>query len=931
MRGSMQDFGRPSSVQLHRAERWHSYAIAAAALALLFACRASSEESGALRVAQAVEEQLAAEDTNEKPAAMPTDESSDQSETVEATEGVEVMHVKGRTAAAIETEVPASITQFDASMIQALGAQDVSDLARVTPNVNIVQPGATQATFYVRGIGLQSFDANATGAVTIFQDEVALDLPAIQTGQLYDIQDVQIMRGPQGTGPFRNASAGAIRVQSNLPTGNYGAQLRSSIGRYAADGGKGAHHALIQDYEGYVEMPVVPEALSSRFAFRLRKSDPYQTNGCGDAPPISARIDPTPTNQRDAVAPGGPRPRGDDPTILNASDICGERGSIWQVGRISGIPPGMPSRVDFEDTWAARGFLRFQPPNTELDFVLNGHGSRLDEDQTYGQAIGTSNIRTGSFNRGRFFGGSAGNSGTSNYWEPDQQEEFLALCRTAPCNGPAGDPTIAAFERTLAQGRPLDRRPYRGDYDREGKTTRDTWGGYASGKAQVSDLEIFALGSFDGYKRFRDTDTDFTPDVLFEQVEEDKAWQSYEELHVGGELEAAPLEWQLGGYYLHEELDSDSATSLASEARIDRVFAQDTDSLGAWGKFSWDFLDDVTLDGGVRWNWERKKFKLHRQLFLGGGVRPLQDSRTDDATTWQTPTGNLTLTYHFNEAVSAFAKYSRGFKAGHYNALASEDIERPPADPEYNDAWEAGLAGAWFDRRLSGSVSYFYYRYQDYQIFLFRDVANEPPVLEIVNAAQAENYGIEIEGRIQPLRGWTPQLIEGLELSANAGWLHGEFLDFQIRNKQVSGPETVPITIDFSGDQLLNSPEFKASGAVDWAFNFGRYGYLIPRYDFSWTDDVAFGLNDGRGTSTSDLQGTPRLPAFAIGQKAYWIHNLRLAYRTPTGNLEVAVFCRNLEDTVYKNYAFDATNFSQVVLNFVGKPRTIGFDVMVTF
>jgi iron complex outermembrane receptor protein len=158
-----------------------------------------------------------------------------------------------------------------------------------------------------------------------------------------------------------------------------------------------------------------------------------------------------------------------------------------------------------------------------------------------------------------------------------------------------------------------------------------------------------------------------------------------------------------------------------------------------------------------------------------GGVRPLQDSRTDDQTTWQTPTGNLTLTYHFNEAVSAFAKYSRGFKAGHYNALASEDIERPPADPEYNDAWEAGLAGAWFDRRLSGSVSYFYYRYQDYQIFLFRDVANEPPVLEIVNAAQAENYGIEIEGRIQPLRGWTPQLIEGLELSANAGWLHGEF------------------------------------------------------------------------------------------------------------------------------------------------------------
>jgi outer membrane receptor protein involved in Fe transport len=930
MRASMQDHGRPPSVQRLRGLRLHLFAIASA-LAWLFAHPAASEETRAVQVSQAVEEERSAEDATE--ADEGTTRSADESsETTQAGGDVEVMFVKGRTAAAIETEVPSSITQFDASTIQALGAQDVSDLARVTPNVNIVQPGATQATFFVRGIGLQSFDANATGAVTIFQDAVALDLPAIQTGQLFDIQDVQILRGPQGTGPYRNASAGAIRVQSNLPTGNYGGQLRSSIGRYAADGGKGAHHGLIQDYEGYVEMPIVPDALSSRVAFRLRNSEPYQTNGCGNAPPISARIDPTPGNPGDASAPGGPRPR-ENFALLNASDICGERGdTIWPTRQISEIPPGMDREVDFEDTWAARGFLRFQPPDTELDFVLNGHGSKLDEDQTYGQAIGTSRISTGSLNRSNFFGGSAGQSGTPDYWEPDQQEEFLELCATGSCQG-SPNPIVQAFERKLASGRPLDRRPYRGDYNREGKTTRDTWGGYASGKAQISDdVEIFALGSLDAYDRFRDTDTDFTPDIMFETVEEDEAWQSYEELHVGGELAATPLEWQVGGYYLHEELDSDSATLLASEARIERVFSQDTDSFGTWGKFSWDFLDDVTLDGGVRWNWERKKFKLRRQLFLSGGVIPLQDASTDDEETWQTPTGNLTLTYHFNQDASAFAKYSRGFKSGHFNALASEDIAQPPADPEYNDAWEAGLAGAWFDRRLSGSVNYFYYRYEDYQIFLFRDVANEPPVLEIVNAAQAENYGIEIEGRLLPLRGWAPQVVEGLQLSANAGWLHGEFLDFQIRNTQRTGTgETIPITSDFSGDQLLNSPQFKASGAVTWDLDFGRFGFVIPRYDFSWTDDVAFGLNEGRGTATTDLQGTPRHPEFAIGQEAYWIHNVRLAYRTPTGNVEVAVFCRNLEDTVYKNYAFDATNFSQVVLNFVGTPRTIGLDVIVTF
>src|SRR6185503_15388103 len=144
--------------------------------------------------------------------------------------GGEVLTVKGRGMGAIETEVPSSITQFDAGTIQALGAQNVSGLSRVTPNVSIVQPGSTQATFFVRGIGLSDFSSNAAGAVTIFQDDVAINAPAIQTPSLFEIENVDIVRGPQGTGHFRNASAGAIRVRSKRPTGNYGSQLRSSLG-----------------------------------------------------------------------------------------------------------------------------------------------------------------------------------------------------------------------------------------------------------------------------------------------------------------------------------------------------------------------------------------------------------------------------------------------------------------------------------------------------------------------------------------------------------------------------------------------------------------------------------------------------------------------------------------------------------------------------
>jgi outer membrane receptor protein involved in Fe transport len=103
----------------------------------------------------------------------------------------------------------------------------------------------------------------------------------------------------------------------------------------------------------------------------------------------------------------------------------------------------------------------------------------------------------------------------------------------------------------------------------------------------------------------------------------------------------------------------------------------------------------------------------------------------------------------------------------------------------------------------------------------------------------------------------------------------------------------------------------------------------VPRYDFSWTEDVFYGVNEGRGSS--DLTGEPVLPDYAVGQREYWLHNARLAYRTPTGNIEVAAWIRNIEDTVYKSFAFDVSNFQKVVINFTGTPRTVGLDFRVTF
>jgi iron complex outermembrane receptor protein len=847
-----------------------------------------------------------------------------------APSGVEVMHVIGKGATAVEPEVPSSLTQFDARTIEALGAQNISDLSRVTPNVNIVQPGSTQAVFFVRGIGLSDFSSNAAGAVTIFQDDVAIDPPAIQTGTLFDVESVDIVRGPQGSGPYRNASAGAIRVRSRRPTGNYSAQLRSTIGRYDAKKGKGAFDAMIQEYEGAVEAPIVENILSTRLAFRLREADPYKTNGCGNALPFSERL---------------PRPRRGDTYTENDPRVkmCGEGDAAFldtSTGFKSNVPEGLPRKVNDEHNWAARGTLRINPRDSDLDFNLSAHGSRLDQDSTLGQAIGTTPL-PGSGDAQIPFAG----QDRQRYVDLDVKREYEYLCGVLHRTG-TGDPDRCAnpfvgaqMAKRLASGRPLDLGPYRGDYDRVGKTTRDAWGAYGSGEATFGDTKLFAIGSYDQYERFQDQDTDFSPDRLFELApQKDEAWQMYHQLGLEGELEAEPIQWETGAYYLQEHLDNDGTIILGNEVpgttqkvSTHRVYSQNIESFGVWGGFGWDFADDLTLEGGVRYNWEHKKFDYNNSTLVISTVPVL--SETHQQETWQTPTGQLILTYHIDADKSAYAKYSRGFKAGHFNALSSQNIGDPPAKEEYNDAWETGIRGAWLNRLLTLQSSFFYYRYTNYQVFLFVDTAfaASPPVLAILNAKRAENYGVEVEGAIQPLLGWAPRVLSGLRLSANFSWLHGEYLDFVTFKSFNAGPIGIAeAPIDYSGKPLQNSPQYKVSGTAEWTFDLGRFGYIIPRYDINWTDDSFFDANEGHG-GIDPSNGRPALIDYAIGQKQYFLHNVRLAYRTPTGNVEIAGWIRNVEDQVYKNYAFDASTFTNAVINFPGLPRTMGIDFVVTF
>jgi len=197
----------------------------------------------------------------------------------------------------------------------------------------------------------------------------------------------------------------------------------------------------------------------------------------------------------------------------------------------------------------------------------------------------------------------------------------------------------------------------------------------------------------------------------------------------------------------------------------------------------------------------------------------------------------------------------------------------------------------------------------------------------ILNADDAEVYGAELDAVVRP---W-----EGAFINVRFGWLESQFLDFvQLQQERVLLPPnnqrvTVNREIQNTGNNLLNSPEYKVSLTAEQTLSIGVWGSVAVRYDTVWTDTTYYDATEGRGIP--NVQNFQFLPEDTIAQRAFWIHNLRVSYLTPDNKIEVAGWVRNLADKAYKTFAFDGSTFNNTTIYNVNDPRTYGVTLIVNF
>jgi iron complex outermembrane receptor protein len=175
-----------------------------------------------------------------------------------------------------KTAIPVSV--ISGEQLQRQGVVQAQDLNKTAPGLAL-SPNGASTQVYLRGIGTFSIAAYADSAVAFNQDQVYLVFPGEIAGLFYDLQRVEVLKGPQGTLYGRNATAGAINVISNKPafTG-YSGDLSLEVGDYD----------LVR-LTGDVNMPV-NDQLALRAAFQVVSRDGYFTDGSGDDKSDSVRL-----------------------------------------------------------------------------------------------------------------------------------------------------------------------------------------------------------------------------------------------------------------------------------------------------------------------------------------------------------------------------------------------------------------------------------------------------------------------------------------------------------------------------------------------------------------------------------------------------------------------------------------------------------------
>ncbi|MEQ8559159.1 MAG: TonB-dependent receptor [Henriciella sp.] len=202
------------------------------------------------------------------PAAMAQDPAADTAERQEDTARLGTVVITAQKREQSLQDVGISVTAYSGEQLDDANLSDSNDLARLVPGLNIGLPtgAGNQPAIFLRGIGLNDFATNNLGPIGVYVDDLFISSPGAQVMQVFDLERVEVLKGPQGTLYGRNTTGGAIKFITARPTETLETGLTAQFAEFGTT-----------KLEGYLSGPL-SKAIRGRVAFQKNDSDGYINN-----------------------------------------------------------------------------------------------------------------------------------------------------------------------------------------------------------------------------------------------------------------------------------------------------------------------------------------------------------------------------------------------------------------------------------------------------------------------------------------------------------------------------------------------------------------------------------------------------------------------------------------------------------------------------
>ena len=773
-------------------------------------------------------------------------------------------------------DVGIAITAFTGAQIDQLGLDDSIELIRFTPGVAMAGDlGGQRALFAIRGVVQSDFADHAEAPVAVYIDEGYLASTQAQTFGLFDIERVEILKGPQGTLFGRNATGGLVHTVTRKPTEQAEGYLEAGYGRFA-------HFRLEAAYGG-----PLTDSLRARVAV-LRNRQGEILKNIYDP-------DQVPPNQRGT--PGGGQDGYNDDTLATRVHV------EWDMLE------NLRLLVTANHVRTIRSEGPYQGVGTVP--VLDPDGRHIDTLYARDVAAGCEAL-------------SSVDGSCINLFADGDTDGVRPV--------PGGD--LFGYVDPDGSGRLTSK-----DFAFEDENRFQTWALAGKLTWDLGTSSLVALSDYKKVTRSVSLDSDQSPTPLALFQSEGEIEQFSQEVRLSGSKQGAGsgagLDWVAGAYYLMIDTDVTQGLAYPRNSPFLAGFPQialqmpgvvfgptddnttgllRTDSYALYGQLEYDLSERLSFIGGARMTREEKGYRQTIGQFVNRDDR-LVDSAESTGFIPRAPfagetgdtlwSGKAQLDFHMTDTTLLYAGVNRGVKAGSFNAklfdgVALTDAEIP-YDPEVLTSYEAGFksvfAGSDNGARLSLNAAAFYYDYDSFQSFTWQRNSG------FVTNYDATFKGVELELSAVPA--------DGLYAAAGLSYTDATVFDVAIA-PGILRDVAPPFTPEWQGHGLLR---YSWPGKVWPTVSSGTSGRFTLQASMNYQSGF---YHNVRNFSAHRFEG-------------YTVVDMQISWESDDGFWRFAAWADNLTDSDHRIIGFDISSFGGYSQESFARPRSFGLTVRRTF